>query len=722
MEFRRIGWVLCLNLIYGSAIASAQQPGAPPAFTEGQKIEVREGDTWSAATVLKHEGRRYLIHYEGADGAADEWVTVDRMRLPGAATTAPAPNAAAPKPPPKPVFAVGQKVEVKWGGSWWTGTITAKRGDWFLVTYERGSSREWIEPWRLRKLGSTEDNLPHVQPNPTVMRNEGPPRDKPGDPPEPRGRARRDEQAKASEDTSAPATPADRSEMTLILPEGAPTPIAPDAEPSRSLAPKGYLFRGPTSDAFRSRKRLIFAAGAKPLAVLGYSDDRGASRGENRVERIDLLAGSSTLISLPLEVVTCDISPEGTHLLSHSAGFGFGAESRLDLWQLDGTAAKHVISFRPHDDRDAAWSDVEWARFVNGERVATADSNGRVIVWDVRKAKALYSINGANNATPAVSAGGKYLAVGLPNGVAIVETANGKLMRLIDGTSMAGAMLSFSPDGRQLAGIADGSLTIWNLSDGAVAHEMGLGPARSESIDWVDDGCLLINGSDLVAPGKMLTAWRYQPGDGQALTGASYNGRFYYVAPGGGRDAKPVLTSVDLPAPEARAALPKLSPELLLLRAGSKVSLEVNAGELQDVVRDAMTRNLTAAGYVVAEGQPIRVIAEAVPGEVKSVEFRTFGRRPFEPNTKVEMQVTKMSVTIVDPDGQTVWERKTTTSPPGMVTTREGQSIEDAVHEAAKPKPGFFQNLRVPRSVPKLSAARGLGESKLGAQGVIPAR
>src|SRR5689334_15848113 len=69
-------------------------------------------------------------------------------------------------------FVVGQKVEVKWGGAWRQATITTTRGDWTLVQYVPGRAREWVEPWRMRKLGSTEDNIPVAHPNPMVLHNE----------------------------------------------------------------------------------------------------------------------------------------------------------------------------------------------------------------------------------------------------------------------------------------------------------------------------------------------------------------------------------------------------------------------------------------------------------------------------------------------------------------------------------------------------------------------
>jgi hypothetical protein len=49
-------------------------------FQPGQNIQVREGDSWSAASIIKKEGRKYLVHYAGSDSSTDEWVGTDRMR------------------------------------------------------------------------------------------------------------------------------------------------------------------------------------------------------------------------------------------------------------------------------------------------------------------------------------------------------------------------------------------------------------------------------------------------------------------------------------------------------------------------------------------------------------------------------------------------------------------------------------------------------------------
>src|SRR5687767_13088272 len=186
--------IAVLIFVWGAAVL-----GQPATFSEGQKVEVREGDTWSSATILKKEGRRYQIRYAD-DPNSDEWVTADRLRLPtGNPPAAGAGNAvgnpaatkpAAPKPA-APARVNGQKAEVKWGGTSFESTIVNRRGAWSLVESARhNGQREWVEPWRIRKVGSTEDKVGHARPNPVVRNNAGPPREKPGDPPEPFGAPR----------------------------------------------------------------------------------------------------------------------------------------------------------------------------------------------------------------------------------------------------------------------------------------------------------------------------------------------------------------------------------------------------------------------------------------------------------------------------------------------------------------------------------------------------
>jgi len=48
-----------------------------------QKVEVLWGSSWWPATILQASGGQYLIHYDGYASSWDEWVGADRLRNPG---------------------------------------------------------------------------------------------------------------------------------------------------------------------------------------------------------------------------------------------------------------------------------------------------------------------------------------------------------------------------------------------------------------------------------------------------------------------------------------------------------------------------------------------------------------------------------------------------------------------------------------------------------------
>ena len=57
---RRHTWKTVVGVSIGLGVGTAAWvhgvDAAPTPYAEGQKVEVREGDEWSQATILKHEG------------------------------------------------------------------------------------------------------------------------------------------------------------------------------------------------------------------------------------------------------------------------------------------------------------------------------------------------------------------------------------------------------------------------------------------------------------------------------------------------------------------------------------------------------------------------------------------------------------------------------------------------------------------------------------------
>lgn len=69
-----------------TSVKPAEKSGvAPPTAADhksGTKVEVLWNGQWYPATILKTEGARRFIHYEGWNSSWDEWVTSERVRNP----------------------------------------------------------------------------------------------------------------------------------------------------------------------------------------------------------------------------------------------------------------------------------------------------------------------------------------------------------------------------------------------------------------------------------------------------------------------------------------------------------------------------------------------------------------------------------------------------------------------------------------------------------------
>lgn len=181
---------LSLSLAIGAMLTCGLCAAQQASFTDGQAVEVREGDTWSAATVQKKEGRKYSVRYK--DSADEEWVTADRLRAASGALdagnaaatpgTPAAPAAPADAAKPKMPWTLAQSVEVKRGAQWKAAIIFKIENGWVQVLYQQGNFREWVEPTRIRKVGSKEDTAGPAPLHKPAEAGDPPPKDPPADP------------------------------------------------------------------------------------------------------------------------------------------------------------------------------------------------------------------------------------------------------------------------------------------------------------------------------------------------------------------------------------------------------------------------------------------------------------------------------------------------------------------------------------------------------------
>jgi len=176
------------------------------------------------------------------------------------------------------------------------------------------------------------------------------------------------------------------------------------------------------------------------------------------------------------------------------------------------------------------------------------------------------------------------------------------------------------------------------------------------------------------------------------------------------------LTPLKLPTPDALALAKTLkADDLLLLKPGVKVALSMNI-DVQEAegqaIRKSLTDQLTAAGLVLDDASPIRIVTSSEPGKTTETEYRPVGAGPFAPAQKVSVtpMITKV---LVEVDGKKAWQTTSVTGAGFFLSVKEGQTIKQAVAEASKVNVPFLKQVKVPVFLTKPREPAWYGNSKL---------
>src|SRR6185436_19559487 len=548
--------VILIGLVLALPVVSLAQQAKP--LEEGQKVEVREGDTWSAATIVKKEGRRYQIRYEG--GTEEEWVNADRLRPAQAGGAAPAPApAAGAKPAAKPApkvadWKTGEKVEAKWGGQYRKAVVINRRGEWYLINYEPGPFREWVEHWRIRKVGDTDDPIGYAKPNGTWKAGDNPPRESAGEPPAPTGAgARTEEQRKAMEQFKADpafkeANATDAKDLALQG-AGGDLKITPDAAKVPGPA-RPINLAGASNEFFETMKDLVIARGGNFAAVIHENAPPG-KEAQSKLERIDLAGGKSAgVFPLSSKMVLFDVSMDGKLVALRNDEFGFGASTRLEVCSLDGNQVKKLLILFPYEKE--SWApdrDISAAWLLDNANLLTMNPKGKLVLWDVTTGKALYKAQINGTGKPALSANGKQMAMEVGKAIVIVEPLTGMVLGSLPLEGKSGLNLSFSPSGRQLAGLGSGNIYAWDLTTGQMFREFTVA-AGSGEFAMVADGYAMLRHSTLLDFERRIPLWHYQAG-GRSAGEVSPSGVLWYSVKGSGQPGP--LTPLKVPTADALA-------------------------------------------------------------------------------------------------------------------------------------------------------------------------
>jgi WD40 repeat protein/serine/threonine protein kinase/tetratricopeptide (TPR) repeat protein len=223
----------------------------------------------------------------------------------------------------------------------------------------------------------------------------------------------------------------------------------------------------------------------------------------NTVEIIDTKTGKEVL-SLPHGEILYHtaFSPDGRRLVS--VGGIWDKRSKrstggtIKLWSLDPPQADKPI--RTFEGVRLAVQQVAFS--PDGTRLATADSNGTVKVWDVATGKEGTILNAlAGGGPPVFSPDGELIARCGPSRVVVWDVKSGKeVVSLPTNHPIFSEVPVFSPDGQNIAAVAgQGTVKLWDIVSGAEWLTLRGHRGQLQRVCFSPDGRrLLTGGTDAV--------------------------------------------------------------------------------------------------------------------------------------------------------------------------------------------------------------------------------
>lgn len=524
-----------------------------------------------------------------------------------------------------------------------------------------------------------------------------------------------------------------RSNSSEVLPPWNPPDMKPAVEPefsavsaiARSGASDGKLAPdpGPTLDAWEplsvslSKKRTFFErlndarleSVEAPQVIAVHSGGSGVGDPRTRIERITLENSvTQNIESAPAKIEKFSASPSGKRLLTISAKDDYWAPTRLDFWQFGNKQLEHEVSFHPyaHTEKKGA---VEWFHWIDDDHLLTGNRDKQVIAWDVPAAKALYEKKFEWSSEPVMSPGAAYYAVATKGGVEVYDSLSGRQLAQFSGENAWNARLAFSPSGKYLAVVSGSYIDIIDVATGEPAGNIYHRPFAGHAPGWLDDDHLLLGEGDVVDRERRFTVWRFENIGNQF--GSNPQHRWFFDSHSDPRQVACLTLPVEQMR-ESAAALSKLSDdELLALRPGSKVSLDVSLvnRDLEASTKAQLTKSLAEAGMQVADGQPIRLIARMENGQPASTTYRSFGIDRTETQVSYTPLVYRTTLEI---DGAKVWEKESIQSPGAFLPSKEGETVDQAVNRVMDPNASYFGG-RFPTHLVKPQYQEPPGTTKL---------
>ncbi|QDU91410.1 hypothetical protein Pla175_48330 [Pirellulimonas nuda] len=483
-----------------------------------------------------------------------------------------------------------------------------------------------------------------------------------------------------------------------------PPPSSPPLG-ERESYPTVDLAAIPGSQRFFERASIFVSLDGKRVIV---SRQKGGVGGAPQpfLHMVDPPGGRVTpLVAGPPGTKVLDALADRAVVLMKSDGSGAG--SKVYVQRMTATDLQPVIEWEPYPSgrgQDRA-RDVDYAWFLPGNRVLTVSSRGCVCtVWKLGAAAVAEYEIALGVQIPHVIIGPQHrlLAIGSDEKITVFDLSEGRVVGSVEANKGERAyfhsvnnlrQIAFSSDLKHMAVLRDGALATWDMATGEMVSELwhsGIG--FSSSIEWVGD-FVLLDGKHVFDPLRRVLLWEYTA-DARffAPTTTVASGRMWFI-PSSKSEGATFLGSTVLPDEQVQAMAESLGPpeSLLLAKPGDEVSIRIDVDEAYgsvDEVRQAVTKQLTAAGYTVVDG-PTQLVAFAEcrkMQEEKQIRINVGGNAfPEEQDIVTRWIRPALSRVGFEANGEAIWIDGGSYDVWGNIYLEEGESLDDALERLTTP-------------------------------------
>ncbi len=464
------------------------------------------------------------------------------------------------------------------------------------------------------------------------------------------------------------------------------------------------------------------AAGKSPLAVINVYQTKMGEIYSN-FTAVSLVSGDATPTSTfdaPMRLLA--LSPDGKRAMAVKyGGNDKEKDSVLVLFNVDGTGLQVDFEFIAGG---GDWDGLRWATFLPGNRVMTISGKNTVSIWDTSNPRGVNLVSRGNL--------GKDMPMFTTLGNDQIGLVNDKALAVVDsmGLKQIGCIVTdkpilaacFSHDGSKIAVQHTYELAVYSTTDGQMVKSIPTPQPDRTRIACHKDYAIL--GDIVYNIQKGFPVWSYE-GLSHATALADLSIRAF---PG---DNGTNLTTLHLPHDAALIASESFSAnDLYSVVPGTpvRITVDVKGSFSPQQIQEAITENVTKAGWKVSTDADIVVTASLVQGAQQKEEYVTsegrfgipppmFARGASGPVEEVTFTPWTHKVEIKR-GAEVLYTNVNYVGAPSSFQSKEGESTQAAVSRFVQPRVDYYRTLNLPPYLYKPELQKGLGQSRLDAAGL----